>query len=104
MDFVFIFCIPWIVLSSVGCRNFLKYLCLVLCVVLFTCSVSAASTEDPEALKDNFLIKSSKVIEAAPNSLRRQTTVLPDGCYCEERSLSENVSTSTHIPSLTDIR
>ncbi|GFU60053.1 hypothetical protein NPIL_698271 [Nephila pilipes] len=80
MDFVFVFCIPWILLSSARCRNIFKYTCMVICVVLFTCSI-AASSEDPEAQKEEFLIKSTKVIEAVPNVLRRAqsiTTTLPE--------------------------
>ncbi|KAF8782443.1 stromal interaction molecule homolog isoform X2 [Argiope bruennichi] len=85
MDFVFIFCIPWILLSSIGCRNFLKHFYLLFCVVLFTCSIISVSSEDSEVSKEEFLIKSSKVIEAVPNVLRRglsTATALPDDWDC----------------------
>ncbi|GFY68810.1 hypothetical protein TNIN_194291 [Trichonephila inaurata madagascariensis] len=80
MDFVFVFCIPWILLSSARCWNIFKYTCMIICVVLFTCSV-VASSEDPEAQKEEFVIKSTKVIEAVPNVLRRvqsTTSALPE--------------------------
>ncbi|KAG8192783.1 hypothetical protein JTE90_019101 [Oedothorax gibbosus] len=69
MDFMFIFCIPWIVLSSVFRKDYFRNCCVLLCVVLF--AWSAIATDDTEVLTPDYLIKSHKVIEAGSNVLRR---------------------------------
>lgn len=69
MDFMFVFCIPWIVLSSVIRRDYFKNCSVFVCVVLF--AWSAIASDETEAHKEEYLIKSHKVIEAVPNILRR---------------------------------
>ncbi|XP_035222166.1 stromal interaction molecule homolog isoform X2 [Stegodyphus dumicola] len=103
MDFMFIFCIPWIVLSSVRCQNSLKYLYVIFCVVLFSVSVIRASNEN-EVLAEEFILKSHKVIEAVPNVLRRvhssTSSGLPEDWDCASVGACDDIAGYEAIRSL----
>lgn len=90
MDFVFVFCIPWIVVSNARCRNLLKLSCAVSYVFLFSCTWVLANDE---SVDKEFLIKSSKVIEAYPHILRRSASGLPDGKLCFQNSSFPSLKT-----------